>query len=661
MQYQSEEETNAAPQAAKESSASEAKLLRSAAMRSALPDPHQETHHPQRHRHSARSPPGLQQQQDAWPALSAAGRSTPGQPQLVVCAMDNGSTKLRIPLRLVHRTHAVNALLPAADASSPLQRPTMSAPTVPGDTMENSVSVNILPQPIPTGLHDDALLPSCQPALGSGVRLRASTRSADEGEGGNNVSSNMNEGSWQRSPSSGPQQAPSFRQAADGREDDVSWSPLGGVDGSQLQSLVRILREGLELPTPPAICRLFQESRCRQGQRCHQIHIPKPALDTLRSEVRTRGNCCWDHDTAYPGGREDEDPTWRWKLAIIHDALPRLRTLSILISNGTSVGASGEGTTPPTALSLPTLGPNQQSSQGPSMHTDPTRAMERSGPHVAPSNGPESSLELSLTSTPFLSQTGAAPLLPSPKYTSGASHSGEFIGSGDDRSQQASLGEPMSIFPNASDRVQQVMTKSKLRPGQMSPTLGLLSAVLDKLQLCAQNPSQQLPAEGLEIPFSSLCRLHLRGPVCKFGDLCRYIHICRHSHVSMAAIRSPATSAPDRPLPSDGRVAQTTDRIYRTPQGSAQMYSSVVATTGASSGSRTTITTSSGGAESQRKHRSSSSDEEQQLSHVLLPSPTPPPPNMQVKIWQNMPYHFRRKKPSKAGGQKTPPERPEKK
>ncbi|CUG86480.1 Hypothetical protein, putative [Bodo saltans] len=314
----------------------------------------------------------------------------------------------------------------ATDAGSPLQvrGPSSAAATAPSDTLENSVSVNVLPQPIPTTNHEDSLLPASQGlVLGSAVRLRSSTRSADDGEGGNNVSNNVNEGSWHRSPSSGPQRGPqSFRQT-DGR--------------------------------------------------------------------------------------------------------------------------------------------------------------------------------------------------------------------------------------------------SQLHANQISPTLGLLSAVLEVLDACAKNPAHQIPG-GLELPFSSLCRLHLRGPVCKFGDLCRYIHICRHSHISMAAIRSPATSGPERPLPSDGQLTTTSDRIHRTPQGSGHLISSVVATIGASSGSRTTVTTSSGGtAETNRtKNPSSSSDEEQQLSHVLLPCPTPPPPNVQVKIWQNMPYHFRRKKPSKSGGQpsqKTSSERPEKK
>lgn len=698
MQFQSEEETNAAPRESKlESSASQSTNMLTALRspnRSATspPDASQESQlpNPHRSRHLSKSSSNVQGQQQhqqdptiAWwaPAASAGGLAAPASPT-VVCAMDNGSTKLRIPVKFVHRTHAVNLLMAAADAGSPLpvRGPSSAAATAPSDTLENSVSVNVLPQPIPTTNHEDSLLPASQGlVLGSAVRLRSSTRSADDGEGGNNVSNNVNEGSWQRSPSSGPQREPqSFRQT-DGREEDFSWSSAdpaasavaaAAAGTSQLQSLIHILREGLSLPTPPAICRLFQESKCRQGPRCHQIHVTRSTLDTFRNDARSRGNCCWEHDAANPGGRESEDPTWRWKLAIIHDALPRLKTISVLINSGTSVGgggASGEGgtaVTPPTALSLPTLGPNQTSQGGPSVHYDPARAMERSGPNLVTSTGPESSLELSLTSTPFLSQHGAAPLS-SPKYmyASGASYSGEFVGSGDDRSQRASLGEPLGIF--STEKVQIVTTRSQLHANQISPTLGLLSAVLEVLDACAKNPAHQIPG-GLELPFSSLCRLHLRGPVCKFGDLCRYIHICRHSHISMAAIRSPATSGPERPLPSDGQLTTTSDRIHRTPQGSGHLISSVVATIGASSGSRTTVTTSSGGtAETNRtKNRSSSSDEEQQLSHVLLPCPTPPPPNVQVKIWQNMPYHFRRKKPSKSGGQpsqKTSSERPEKK
>lgn len=46
----------------------------------------------------------------------------------------------------------------------------------------------------------------------------------------------------------------------------------------------------------------------------------------------------------------------------------------------------------------------------------------------------------------------------------------------------------------------------------------------------------------LDAPVSQICRVHHRGPRCKFGDECRYIHLCRD--LSRHCLPSPQTPTP---------------------------------------------------------------------------------------------------------------------
>ncbi|RNE96636.1 uncharacterized protein Tco025E_09684 [Trypanosoma conorhini] len=45
----------------------------------------------------------------------------------------------------------------------------------------------------------------------------------------------------------------------------------------------------------PGICRLFLEGRCRQGNRCFQVHVHHDVLEYLRKETLETPSCCYLH------------------------------------------------------------------------------------------------------------------------------------------------------------------------------------------------------------------------------------------------------------------------------------------------------------------------------------------------------------------------------
>lgn len=300
--------------------------------------------------------------------------------------------------------------------------------------------------------------------------------------------------------------------------------------------LHRLMESQRNAPSTPSICLLFLEGRCRMRERCFQMHIAPTTLDSMRQAVRSSAACCALHDPPSAVA-----PSWRKEL---QDALQRgVRTVRVNRGNSpTSHDEQG----PPPAEAVPTSPPPQQQL--------PQRAdLSSSSSSPLAGGGGGDATAPSSSSSPLFAPTATVTHQVEPSVWNTTYN----------QKQQCLSFPPDRLSPSAGLRELYISTALQAlhqRGGGQGPGRdgaggggggsGLPTAAEGSGGI-ADEASQEL-ISVLEAPVKEICRLHHRGPCCKFGDDCRYIHLCRR--LSGYCLNTPQTP-PSISIPASAAAA----------------------------------------------------------------------------------------------------------
>lgn len=215
----------------------------------------------------------------------------------VVYAMDHLTTKLRIPFAFIHPTLALAHGLP------------------PQEPVPVSLSTP------PYSLHGTEIhLPPA--ALTAAPPVAPLSSSFIDNETPANYASNFQDA--QPPPEPCPL-TPTICPTAGHQRQRTPHQPSGLLCAASiddiLTSAVKVLHDSAALPAPASICRLFLERRCKQRDRCHQVHVDVTYLRCLRNEITRLGECCRKCDDTAPHYNNVScgavDPSTAWKEALL--------------------------------------------------------------------------------------------------------------------------------------------------------------------------------------------------------------------------------------------------------------------------------------------------------------------------------------------------------